>query len=92
MSDKQLHVFISGMVQGVGFRYFVEKKAFPLGITGFVRNLADGRVEVLAEGNELTLKRFLEMVKQGPSFSHVTEADVEWGEATGRYESFNITY
>lgn len=92
MGNKQMHAFVTGMVQGVGFRYFVEKKAYPLGITGFVRNLSDGRVEVLAEGDEAVLKQFLEIVKQGPSFSNIVKTDVEWADASGRYYSFNITF
>ena len=87
---KQMQVRLKGMVQGVGFRYYVEQKAFPLGLTGYVRNLNDGRVEVIAEGSELVLKRFLELVKQGPSFSHVAEAEVEWRDASGKYHTFEI--
>lgn len=89
---KQLHILVEGVVQGVGFRYFVEKNATRLSLTGFARNLYDGRVEVLVEGDESVLKQFLEIVKQGPAFSNVVKTDVEWADASGRYNVFNITF
>ena len=92
MVRKQLHVLVEGVVQGVGFRYFVEKNAIRLSLTGFTRNLYDGRVEVLAEGEESVLKQFLEIIKQGPSFSRVEKTDTEWKEVSGKYTSFNITF
>lgn len=68
---KQLHLYISGFVQGVGFRVFVRKKARRLGITGWVRNLSDGRVEALVQGEEEKLEELLKHVHKGSYFSQV---------------------
>lgn len=89
---KQLHAFISGIVQGVGYRYFVLRHAEKLGLTGFVRNLADGRVEVLAEGDETALKELILLLWEGPSFSRVENVTVEWLPYEGKYNNFRVTY
>lgn len=70
---KALHILISGRVQGVGFRWFVERQAVELGVDGYVRNLADGRVEVLVQGDEKVIETFCESLKQGPAFSRTDE-------------------
>lgn len=62
---------VSGRVQGVGYRYFAMRAADTLGITGFVRNLVDGRVEVVGEGPEEVLAEFEEKLRQGPAFAAV---------------------
>ncbi|MFH1459221.1 MAG: acylphosphatase [Candidatus Omnitrophota bacterium] len=59
---KQVHIFYSGMVQGVGFRYRTQSIAQKLGLSGWVKNLSDGRVEVLAEGDLKTLQEFIGMI------------------------------
>ncbi len=64
--------YVDGRVQGVGYRYFVLRQAEALGITGFARNLPDGRVEVVAEGPEEVLQRFEARLKEGPAFATVT--------------------
>jgi acylphosphatase len=72
--------FVSGRVQGVGFRFFTQREAGKLGISGFVRNVADGRVEVLASGSKEQLGQLREALKRGPRFSSVesvVEEDVE---------------
>jgi acylphosphatase len=63
--------YVSGRVQGVGFRYYALRTAERLGVTGFARNLPDGRVEVVAEAAEAALADFEEALRQGPSFCHV---------------------
>lgn len=68
---KQFHVLVSGFVQGVGFRVFTVKKAKKLGITGWVRNLTDGRVEAVIQGEEEKLYELLEHIKKGSYFSEV---------------------
>lgn len=68
---KQIHVHISGFVQGVGFRVFVKKKAQKLGLTGWVRNLSDGRVEAVIQGEEEKLKELLKHIHKGSYFSDV---------------------
>jgi acylphosphatase len=89
---KRMHALISGIVQGVGFRYFVLRHAQKLNITGFVRNLPDGRVEVVAEGDEDLLKQFETLLWQGPSFSHVQSVETEWAESKNEFTQFRITY
>lgn len=88
----QLHVIVSGRVQGVAYRYFAEKQANDLGLTGWVRNLHDGRVEVLAEGERAGLERLLECLRAGPRMARVEAADVEWREYTGDFPDFRIAF
>ena len=66
---------VSGRVQGVGYRYFVLREAETLGVSGFAKNLADGRVEVVGEGPDEVLLDFESRLRQGPAFSHVTSLD-----------------
>lgn len=88
-----LRATVTGTVQGVGYRDFVLHKARPLSLTGYVRNLPDGRsVEVVAEGDRADLDRLVEQLKKGPSAAHVQNVDCAWSPATGRYTSFEITW
>ncbi|MCB1059534.1 MAG: acylphosphatase [Calditrichaeota bacterium] len=64
-------VVVVGTVQGVGFRYFVFERAHSLGITGWVRNLRDGRVEAEIEGDQDSVNQLLDSMREGPTFSHV---------------------
>lgn len=89
-TSQALHVFVDGHVQGVGFRYFVSYLAQSLALTGWVRNIYDGRVEVWAEGDRLELKKFLVALQQGPSRATVTETVVDWNEPRGIYSQFSI--
>ncbi len=82
---------ISGIVQGVGFRYYVWNQARHLGLAGYVRNLPDGSVEAEAEGDEDKLKQFIEAIKVGPSGAVVENVKVEWKEYGGKYREFNMT-
>jgi len=90
--NKCIFIKISGMVQGVGFRYYVWNHARRLGLAGYVRNLTDGSVETEAEGEEDKLKQFIETLKAGPSGAVVEEVKVEWKEYTGKYREFSITH
>jgi acylphosphatase len=78
-----LHAVVYGDVQGVGFRYFVQRRAGEMGLSGWVRNLPDGNVEVVAEGNRAALGRLLELLGKGPGLADVDRVDAEWGEETG---------
>ncbi len=89
---KRLHVYWSGRVQGVGFRYTAEATANGLGVTGWVRNLPDGRVEAVVEGSAETLQKFLDRVAQGPMKPYLRAAEVHWSEATGEFEDFSIRF
>jgi acylphosphatase len=78
-----LHAVIHGNVQGVGFRYFVRRRAEEAGLAGWVRNRPDGSVELQAEGSRPALERLLDQVSRGPGLAGVGRVDSSWGEATG---------
>ena len=81
--------FVRGRVQGVGFRYFVQKEAARLGVNGYARNLDDGRVEVYAAGPVEALNEFAGMLHRGPRFSDVRGVDEQEAEVH-QYGSFHI--
>ncbi len=89
--QKRIHVFYSGRVQGVGFRFTTEDIAGDLGVTGWVKNLRDGQVEVVAEAEELVLKDFLSRIQQYFR-SYIRNADVRWEEPTGEFRDFGIRF
>ena len=90
MAEKRIHARIDGYVQGVGFRYFAVDVAEELGLTGWVRNTPDGGVEVVAEGEEGRLARFIGMLRQGPRRAEVDDVKVEWQEPRGEFRSFQV--
>jgi len=88
---KQIHAYFSGRVQGVGFRYTSQDIARASGVSGWAKNLPDGRVEIVAEADESTLKLFLERINN--SFSrYINDADATWSEATGEFRDFSIKF
>ena len=78
----RLTVIVSGQVQGVGYRAFVQRHALDLDLAGYAENLADGRVEVVAEGEKSELEHLLVFLRRGPAHAEVSELDVIWGEAS----------
>ena len=90
MSLRKVELVISGVVQGVGFRYFVHNSARQLGVVGWVRNLPDGRVQVAAEGDRGLLESFIEELKVGPRMASISDVTVKWSDATGKYRSFEM--
>ncbi len=88
--ESRLHALVDGSVQGVGFRAFVIDHAQSLGLKGWVRNLYDGRVEVMAEGPRAALEKLLEKLRLGPRSAFVTEVEKEWLPATGEFKNFNV--
>jgi len=91
MSDKaRAHIFVSGRVQGVGFRWSVLNKARQFGIKGWVRNLPDGRVEAVFEGNKEIVEKIISWTKEGPYFAKVEKVDVQWENYTGEFEDFTV--
>ena len=88
----QLHVLVSGRVQGVFFRDSTRNVAKRLGLTGWVWNLDDGRVEVIAEGDKEKLEELLSHLHQGPLLSKVTTLKISWENYTGKFHSFEIKY
>jgi len=86
-----LRAIVRGRVQGVGFRDFVWRRARFLGLSGYVRNLPDGRsVEVVAEGERQALEQLLEYLREGPRAARVDEVEVHWGQPSGGYPDFGI--
>jgi acylphosphatase len=81
---------VEGLVQGVGFRYYVHRYATTLGLSGYAANLVDGSVEIEAEGDRSALEEFIAMVKVGPRSAHVSNLRIEWKEFGGRYTYFEI--
>ncbi len=88
----RVRVLIDGRVQGVAYRFYAEKHAARFRITGWVRNLEDGRVEVLAEGASDDLAAFLEHLKAGPSLARVEGFDVRREPSTGEFRDFRIDF
>ena len=88
---KLLHVYYAGSVQGVGFRFTVERTAASLGLTGWVKNLGDGRVEAVVEGEEAKIESFRKNILDiFDGYIHQTEAVPD--EATGEFGSFEIRF
>jgi len=86
------NLIITGRVQGVGFRWFVLRRAKSLELTGWVRNLPDGSVEVWAEGGRDALDSLEILLKDGPPGSHVSELQSRSTVASGRFTDFDISY
>lgn len=88
---KGVHIIVNGMVQGVGFRYHVHHSARRHYLKGWVKNMPDGRVETVAEGDEEELREFVKEVKKGSRFSRVDDAQVEWLPYTNEFQGFQIS-
>ncbi len=86
------HGRVSGRVQGVSFRYFTQDSAAKHDLTGWVKNLPDGRVEFLAEGQKGMLDSFLKDVSRGPVAAHVSDLKVNWEKYTGEFDNFRIKF
>ncbi len=91
-TGSRLHAFVSGRVQGVCFRDFTARAAREIGLAGVVRNLPDGRVEVVAEGARDRLDELVARLGQGPPGSSVTDVSVTWEESKAEYTGFRIVY
>ncbi len=87
---RRLHAYVSGRVQGVFFRARTREVAVRLGLCGWVRNLPDGRVEVLAEGSGEALETLLEFCRVGPTGARVDDVNEAWGVASGGLEAFEV--
>ena len=81
---------ITGKVQGVGFRFFVQQQAQKLGINGWVSNKSNGDVEALAQGEKVDLEQFIAKVKEGTTFSRVDNVNLEWMNKGEQYFGFEI--
>ena len=88
----RLHAVISGIVQGVNFRYYTTRQAHLLGVTGWVANRWDGSVEVMAEGTRGQLQDLLDWLGHGPPSASVMGVEAGWEQATGEFDSFGTRY
>jgi len=91
-NNKRLECKISGRVQMVMFRDFVARNAKKLGLTGVVKNMKDGSVFVLAEGDESKLKELLEKLQEGPILARVDAVEEKWLPAKGEFKNFKIDF
>ncbi|MCL4415175.1 MAG: acylphosphatase [Actinobacteria bacterium] len=95
MSQKKIETYnllLSGRVQGVGFRYFAQYRAVRYNIKGYVRNTYDDKVEIVCQGEPDILSKFIREVKNGPSFSQVSQVEMEEIKDPPIYDSFEIKY
>ena len=88
MGTARAHVYVTGYVQGVFFRHSTAKRARSAGLTGWVKNLADGRVEVLIQGERDAVESFIEWCKQGPAHAIVERIEVEWEPVSADFSGF----
>ncbi|UCE28668.1 MAG: acylphosphatase [Candidatus Bathyarchaeota archaeon] len=86
------HVFVIGRVQGVFFRYETRRLAAQFAVCGWVRNLQDGRVEAVFEGDKKSVEQLVEFCRSGPSGARVACLEVEWEDYKGEYEEFRIRH
>ena len=86
----QLRAIVRGQVQGVGFRMWAQRRARILGISGYVRNLADGSVEVVGEGSRETLEQLLAILRRGPESAEVHSVERIWSACASEFDRFEI--
>lgn len=86
---RAVEIYVSGVVQGVGFRYYTTKVAKELGIKGFVKNLPDGRVYIYAVGEESSLEKFISNIHQGPPLAVVKDVEVRSAEIK-EFDKFEV--
>lgn len=86
------HLLISGMVQGVGFRWFVMRKANEYDLKGYVRNLYTDEVEVEVEGSKVLIQEFVKELRIGPRSAQVTDVKIQWKDYQGKYRNFDIRF
>ena len=87
-----VHIIVKGMVQGVGFRYYTIRKAVELNLTGWVKNLYNGNVEVEAEGERSLIEEFIKDLRTGPPMSSVRDLKIEWLNFENKYTKFDVKY
>lgn len=88
----RLHIRVTGRVQGVGFRAFVQQSGTLFGLVGWVRNVGYDQVETVAEGPRPTLERFAEALRRGPRAARVDDLQLEWEPPTGEFRDFGVKY
>ncbi len=87
---KKVKIIVKGFVQGVGFRYFIYRNAQALNLSGYAKNLINGNVEVLLEGDDNNVDEMISILKQGPSRSIVNSIELDYSDFKGEYIGFSI--
>ncbi len=88
----RLTAHVTGLVQGVNFRWFMQRRANELNVVGYVKNEPDGSVSFVAEGPHEALERLLDFARSGPSSAVVENVETQWGAPTGEFYRFEIRY
>ena len=89
---ERAHIFYTGRVQGVGFRFTAEKLALDLKLRGWVKNLPDGRVELICEGRRTVVEKLLKNIQESMLGPHIKKTNCRWLEATGEFTDFIVEY
>jgi len=92
MKDVRAHIIVSGTVQGVGYRFFTSRLARQMGLTGWVKNLSSGEVEIEIEGSRGLIEAFIKDMKTGNAYARVADVHVEWHPFGGKYKTFDVTF
>lgn len=87
---RQVHIFISGFVQGVSFRHFIRKEAEKRGVTGWVRNTNDGKVEAVFQGSKEAIEKMIRLCRKGPFLAEIKNVEVSLEEIIEKYGDFQI--
>jgi len=90
MPENTVRIIVSGLVQGVGFRYYIYREANALGLTGYVRNLPTGQVEIIASGDKGLLDELIKTARTGPSYASVSGVDLEPISPPQTFKDFDI--
>ena len=91
-AECRAHLFYSGQVQGIGFRYTAERLALELGLTGWVKNLPDGRVELVCEGPKEKIELLIERIPKSNLGPHIRKAVCEWETPTNEFDDFRVEF
>jgi acylphosphatase len=89
---EELHVLVSGLVQGVGYRHSTYRRALELGLRGWVRNLPTGNVEAVFQGDRATIERMIEWCRRGPALARVDDVKSNWQPASRVFDDFQIAF
>lgn len=85
-------ILVNGLVQGVGYRYFVFKNAKSLGLKGYTKNLFSGEVLTVVEGEKSLIEEFYNRLRIGPQYADVRDANIKWSEVKNEFNNFEISY
>ncbi len=91
-NEKRAEILVNGLVQGVGFRYFVMREAQNLGLKGFVKNLYTGEVLTVVEGDKVLIEDLFKKIKIGPSHASVRNANINWDGTKNEFTHFEIRH